>query len=40
MKSQISSREDVEEILRGLGERLAEPVQVLIIGGAAMRSWA
>jgi hypothetical protein len=36
MKSQISSREDVEEILRGLGERLAEPVQVLIIGGAAM----
>jgi len=36
MKSQISSLEDVEEILRGLGERLAEPVQVLIIGGAAM----
>lgn len=36
MKYQISSREDVEEILRGLGERLAEPVQVLIIGGAAM----
>lgn len=36
MRSQISSREDVEEILRGLGERLAEPVQVLIIGGAAM----
>ena len=36
MKSQISSREDVEEILRGLEERLAEPVQVLIIGGAAM----
>ncbi len=36
MKSQISSREDVEEILRGLGERLAELVQVLIIGGAAM----
>lgn len=36
MKSQISSREDVEEILRGLWERLAEPVQVLIIGGAAM----
>ena len=36
MKSQISSREDVEEILKGLGERLAEPVQVLIIGGAAM----
>lgn len=36
MRSQISSREDVEEILRSLGERLAEPVQVLIIGGAAM----
>ena len=36
MKSQISSREDVVEILKGLGERLAEPVQVLIIGGAAM----
>ena len=36
MKSQISSREDAEEILRGLGERLAEPIQVLIIGGAAM----
>lgn len=36
MKSQISSREDVVEILKGLGERLAKPVQVLIIGGAAM----
>ena len=36
MKSQISSREDVEEILDGLGDCLAEPVQVLIIGGAAM----
>ena len=36
MKSQISSREDLEEILKGLGDRLAEPVQVLIIGGAAM----
>lgn len=36
MKSQISCREDVEEILKGLGDRLAEPVQVLIIGGAAM----
>lgn len=36
MRSLISSREDAEEILRGLGERLAEPVQVLIIGGAAM----
>jgi hypothetical protein len=36
MTSRISRREDVEEILRGLGENLAEPVQILIIGGAAM----
>lgn len=36
MKSQISSREDVKEILKGLGDCLAEPVQILIIGGAAM----
>ena len=36
MESQISSREEVEEILKGLGERLAEPVQFLVIGGAAM----
>lgn len=36
MESRISSREEVEEILRGLGERLNQPVQVLVIGGAAM----
>jgi len=36
MESKISSREEVEEILKGLGERLAEPVQFLVIGGAAM----
>ena len=36
MKSLISSHVEVEEILRGLGERLAEPVQFLVIGGAAM----
>lgn len=36
MKSLISSHEEVEEILRGLGERLAEPLQFLVIGGAAM----
>ncbi len=36
MVSRISKHEEVEEILRGLGERLAEPVQVLVIGGAAM----
>ena len=36
MESQISSREEVEEILTGLGKRLAEPVQFLVIGGAAM----
>ncbi|MEI6104679.1 MAG: hypothetical protein WCP70_12125 [Methanothrix sp.] len=36
MESMISSREEVEEILKGLGERLAEPVQFLVIGGAAM----
>jgi hypothetical protein len=36
MESKISSREDVEKILRGLGESLAGPAQVLIIGGAAM----
>jgi hypothetical protein len=32
----ISSREEVEEILKGLGEQLSEPVQFLVIGGAAM----
>ena len=36
MESQISSREKVEEILKGLGEQLSEPVQFLVIGGAAM----
>jgi len=36
MESMISSREEVEEILKGLGERLAVPVQFLVIGGAAM----
>jgi hypothetical protein len=36
MKSKISSREEVEEILRGLGERLEQPMQFLVIGGAAM----
>jgi hypothetical protein len=36
MESRISSREEVEEILRRLGERLEQPVQVLVIGGAAM----
>jgi len=36
MKSMISKREEVEEILRGLGELLAEPISVLVIGGAAM----
>ena len=36
MESKISKREEVEEILSGLGERLAEPVQFLVIGGAAM----
>jgi hypothetical protein len=36
MESQISSREEVEEILKGLGERLSEPVAFLVIGGAAM----
>lgn len=36
MESRISSREEVEEMLRGLGERLEQPVQFLVIGGAAM----
>jgi len=36
MKSLISSHEEVEEILRGLGKRLAELLQFLVIGGAAM----
>jgi hypothetical protein len=36
MESQISSREEVEEILTGLGEQLNEPVSFLVIGGAAM----
>jgi hypothetical protein len=33
---QISSREEVEEILRSLGDLLTWPVEVLVIGGAAM----
>ncbi len=36
MESNISSREEVEEILSSLCERLEESVQVLVIGGAAM----
>ena len=36
MDSVVSSREEIEEILEDLGELLSEPVQVLIIGGAAM----
>ncbi len=36
MESRISSCEEVEEILKALGERLNQPVQVLVIGGAAM----
>ncbi len=36
MVSSISKREEVEEILRGLGEHLTEPIEVLVIGGAAM----
>jgi hypothetical protein len=36
MESMISSREEVEEILKGLGEQLSEPVAFLVIGGAAM----
>ena len=36
MESMISSREEVEEILTSLGEQLSEPVQFLVIGGAAM----
>jgi hypothetical protein len=36
MESRISSREEVEEILRDLAECLEQPVQVLVIGGAAM----
>jgi len=35
-KRELSTREEVEEILSGLGDRLAEPVQFLVIGGAAM----
>ena len=34
--NRISKREEVEAILKGLGERVDQPVQVLIIGGAAM----
>ena len=34
--SKISTPEEVEEILRSLGERLDQPLEVLIIGGAAM----
>jgi predicted nucleotidyltransferase len=33
---QISSKEEVEEILRSLGDLLDEPVAFLVIGGAAM----
>lgn len=33
---QISSKEEVEEILSSLGDLLDQPVQVLVIGGAAM----
>jgi hypothetical protein len=36
MESRISSREEVEEILRVLCEHLDQPLQALIIGGAAM----
>ena len=36
MESMISSREEVEEMLKGLGEQLSEPVAFLVIGGAAM----
>lgn len=36
MESMISSCEEVEEILTGLGEQLSEPVSFLVIGGAAM----
>jgi hypothetical protein len=36
----ISSRDEVEEILKGLGEQLSEPVQFLVIGGAAMLEYA
>jgi len=35
-RSSASSREEVEEILKGLGEQLSEPVAFLVIGGAAM----
>lgn len=35
MESKISKREEVEEILSGLGERLADPVQFLVIGGSS-----
>lgn len=36
---QISSREEVEEILGSLGDLLDLPVQVLVIGGAAMAEY-
>ncbi len=36
MVSQLSSRDDVNKILRWLGERVDQPIQVLVIGGAAM----
>ena len=39
MDSVVSSREEIEEILEDLGELLSEPVQVLIIGGAAMMQY-
>jgi predicted nucleotidyltransferase len=37
---QISSKEEVEEILRSLGDLLDEPVAFLIIGGAAMLEYS
>lgn len=36
MVSQLTSRDDVNRILRLLGERVDQPIQVLVIGGAAM----
>jgi hypothetical protein len=34
--SRLSTPEEVEEILRSLGEHLDRPLEVLVIGGAAM----
>lgn len=36
MVSQLSSRDDVNKILSWLGERVDQPIQVIVIGGAAM----